>query len=43
MYRMHAQHAVLVSVNNLFDRYYYEKKGYPLQGIGVTVKYHIGR
>jgi vitamin B12 transporter len=43
MYRMHAQHAVLLSVNNLFDRYYYEKKGFPLQGVGVTLKYQLGR
>ena len=43
MYRMHAQHAVLLSVNNLFDRYYYEKKGFPLQGVGVTLKYQLGK
>ena len=43
IYRVHPQHAVLLSVNNLFDRYYYEKKGYPLQGVGVTLKYQLGR
>ena len=43
MYRVHAYHAVLLSVNNLFDRYYYEKKGYPLQGVGVTLKYQLGK
>ena len=43
MYRVRPDHAVLVSVNNLFDRYYFEKKGFPLQGIGVTVKYQLGR
>jgi len=43
MYRVRPQHAVLLSVNNLFDRYYYEKKGYPLQGVGVTLKYQLGR
>ena len=42
-YRLRPQHAVLVGVNNMFDRYYYEKKGYPLQGVGVTVKYQLGR
>jgi vitamin B12 transporter len=42
-YRVHPQHAVLLGVNNLFDRYYYEKKGYPLQGVGVTLKYQLGR
>jgi vitamin B12 transporter len=43
MYRVRPEHAVLVSVNNLFDRYYFEKKGFPLQGIGVTVRYQLGR
>jgi vitamin B12 transporter len=43
MYRVRSAHAVLVSVNNLLDRYYFEKKGFPLQGIGVTVKYQLGR
>ena len=43
VYRMRARHAVLLAVNNLFDRYYYEKKGYPLQGVGVTLKYQLGR
>jgi vitamin B12 transporter len=43
MYRMRPQHAVLLSINNLFDRYYFEKKGFPLQGVGLTVKYQIGR
>jgi len=43
MYRVRPQHAVLLSVNNVLDQYYYEKKGYPLQGVGVTVKYQVGR
>jgi vitamin B12 transporter len=43
MYRVRPEHAVLLSVNNLFDRYYFEKKGFPLQGIGLTVKYQLGR
>ena len=43
MYRVRPEHAVLLSVNNLFDRYYFEKRGFPLQGIGVTVKYQLGR
>jgi len=43
MYRVRPQHSVLLSVNNLFDRYYFEKRGFPLQGIGVTVKYQLGR
>jgi vitamin B12 transporter len=43
MYRIRPQHAVLLGINNALDRYYYEKKGYPLQGVGVTLKYQIGR
>jgi outer membrane receptor for ferrienterochelin and colicin len=42
-YRVHPQHALLLAVNNLFDTLYFEKKGYPLQGVAVTVKYRIGR
>jgi vitamin B12 transporter len=43
MYRVRPQHAILLSVNNVLDQYYYEKKGFPLQGVGVTVKYQLGR
>jgi outer membrane cobalamin receptor len=42
-YRVHPQHAVVVSVENLFDAYYYEKKGYPLKGTAFTLKYRLGR
>ena len=42
-YRLHHQHAVILTVNNLFDEYYYEKKGYPLAGTSVMVKYRLGR
>jgi outer membrane cobalamin receptor len=41
-YRLHHQHSVLFTVNNLFDTYYYEKKGYPLAGISYAVKYRFG-
>lgn len=41
-YRLHAQHAVLLTVNNLFDTFYFEKRGYPLQGMTMTLKYRLG-
>lgn len=40
-YRVHAQHAVLLSINNLFDAFYYEKKGYYLQGTAIMLKYRM--
>lgn len=42
-YQVHAQHAVLLTVNNLSDTFYYEKKGFPLQGASFLLKYRIGR
>ena len=42
-YRVHPQHAVLLTVNNLSDTYYFEKKGYPLQGASFALKYRLGR
>jgi vitamin B12 transporter len=41
-YRFHPQHAALLTVNNLFDTYYYEKKGFPLAGTAITLKYRLG-
>jgi vitamin B12 transporter len=41
-YRLHPQHAVQLTINNIFDTYYYEKKGYPLMGRAVTLKYRLG-
>ena len=41
-YRLHRQHSVLLTVNNLLDTYYYEKRGYPLAGIAFAVKYRFG-
>ena len=42
-YRVHPQHAILLAVNNLSDTFYYEKKGFPLQGASFLLKYRIGR
>ena len=42
MYQLHPRHAVLLAVNNLFDAYYFEKKGYPLAGGSLTLKYRFG-
>lgn len=41
-YRLRPRHAVLLTINNLFDAYYYEKKGYPLAGTALTLKYRFG-
>jgi outer membrane receptor protein involved in Fe transport len=40
--RVHWQHSVAVSVNNLFDVFYFEKLGYPLPGAAVHVSYRVG-
>ena len=42
-YRVHAHHAILLTVNNLSDTFYYEKKGFPLQGASFLLKYRIGK
>jgi len=42
-YRVHPQHAVLLTVNNLSDTFYYEKKGFPQQGASFMLKYRLGR
>jgi len=41
-YRLLKQHSVALAVNNLFDTYYYEKLGFPLQGISLKVSYRLG-
>jgi outer membrane receptor protein involved in Fe transport len=41
-YRLGGPHAVAFSVNNVFDAYYYEKIGYPLQGSSFKVWYTVG-
>jgi len=41
-YRLLRQHALVLDVNNLFDEFYYEKLGYPLQGASFTASYRVG-
>ena len=41
-YQLARQHALVLSVNNLFDEFYYEKLGYPLQGASFKASYRIG-
>ena len=41
-YRLGGPHAVMLSINNVFDAYYYEKIGYPLQGTSFKLWYTIG-
>jgi vitamin B12 transporter len=41
-YRLVRQHAILLAINNVFDAFYYEKLGYPLQGASFKVSYRLG-
>ncbi|MBM3818776.1 MAG: TonB-dependent receptor [Acidimicrobiia bacterium] len=41
-YRLVGAHSVSVAVNNLFDTYYYEKIGFPLQGASFRLSYRVG-
>jgi vitamin B12 transporter len=41
-WRLVRQHALVVSVNNVFDAYYYEKIGYPLPGASFKAFYRVG-
>jgi vitamin B12 transporter len=41
-YRLARQHSVVVSMNNVFDAFYYEKLGFPLQGVAFKVSYKVG-
>jgi outer membrane cobalamin receptor len=41
VYHLTPQHSLSVAVSNLFDRYYYEKLGFPLPGRTFTVRYGI--
>jgi vitamin B12 transporter len=40
--RLVRQHAVVVAINNLFDTFYYEKIGFPLQGASFRLSYRLG-
>ena len=41
-YRLARQHALVLAVNNLFDEFYYEKLGFPLQGASFKAFYRVG-
>jgi vitamin B12 transporter len=41
-YRLAPKHAIGFSLNNIFDAYYYEKIGYPLQGVSFKATYRFG-
>ena len=41
-YRLARQHSVVAAINNLFDAFYYEKLGFPLQGASFKVSYRLG-
>ena len=40
--RVARAHAVTLTVNNLFDAFYYEKLGFPLQGVTFRLGYRAG-
>lgn len=40
--RVARKHAIVAAVNNLFDTFYYEKLGFPLQGISFKLSYRLG-
>lgn len=41
-YRLTRLHSLVLVVNNLFDQYYYEKIGFPLQGASFKAFYRLG-
>jgi vitamin B12 transporter len=41
-FKLARQHAVVLGVGNLFDAFYYEKLGFPLQGVSFTLSYRLG-
>jgi vitamin B12 transporter len=41
-YRIARHHSVMVAINNLFDAFYYEKLGFPLQGASLKLSYRLG-
>jgi vitamin B12 transporter len=41
-YRLARQHSAVVAINNVFDAFYYEKLGYPLQGASIRLSYRLG-
>jgi vitamin B12 transporter len=40
-YRVARQHSVVLGINNLFDTFYYEKIGFPLQGASFKLSYRL--
>ena len=41
-YNLARRHAIVATINNMFDAFYYEKLGYPLQGASFRVSYRFG-
>jgi hypothetical protein len=41
-YRLVRQHAIVVAINNVFDSFYDEKLGYPLQSASFRLSYPLG-
>jgi vitamin B12 transporter len=41
-YNLARRHAIVATINNMFDAFYYEKLGYPLQGASFRLSYRLG-
>lgn len=41
-FRLASPHAVTLAINNVFDTFYYEKLGFPLQGASFKLSYRLG-
>jgi vitamin B12 transporter len=42
MFRLVRQHAIALAINNMFDEFYYEKLGFPMQGASFKLSYRVG-
>jgi outer membrane receptor protein involved in Fe transport len=40
-YRIGESHTISLSVDNVFDRFYYEKNDYPMPGRSFTARYTV--
>ena len=41
-FRLARPHSVTLAINNVFDTFYYEKLGFPLQGASFKLSYRLG-
>jgi outer membrane receptor protein involved in Fe transport len=41
-FKLAGPHAIGLAINNMFDTFYYEKLGFPLQGVSFKLGYRVG-